>query len=262
MTTTLTDTRTGVVDSERVDRLGRLVREQFGFVWRLLRGLGVTETETDAAAQAVFEAAALRIGDIRIGNERPFLLSTTLHVVASVRRNRGGEPALISDDAIALEDLDEQRQARVILGALLEQMPLELRLVFVLHEIERLTPLEIASMVGIPSATVLSRLADAQEDFATHLETESELSNALLNAARAEQPTPSSLLRALSGTGAMPPCAESGSEGVVPTVPFAVSARPAQGRAARSRLGLAAKWLIFGGLVGVLVSAVEYWIER
>src|SRR5947207_11632070 len=102
----LTETGAPAVDADPRARLGRLIRTQFGFVWRLLRRIGLTEAEVDSAVREVFAAATQRIGDIRSGNERAFLFSTALHVAARVRRNRG-EQAAISDRAPTLEDLDE-----------------------------------------------------------------------------------------------------------------------------------------------------------
>src|SRR3954466_5472571 len=151
----LTETGVGAVNSDPEARLGHLLRNQFSFVWRLARCIGSSESELDAAVQDVFAAAAQRIGDIRPGNERAFLFSTTLHVVARTRKNRS-ERAALSDGAPALEDLDEAGQAREILGALLEQMPLELRVVFVLREIEQFANIEIADIVGTPLQTETS----------------------------------------------------------------------------------------------------------
>ena len=63
------------------------------------------------------------------------------------------------------EELVDRRRARELLDALLEEMPLELRVVFVLYEIEQLTSAEIAEVVGVPLGTVASRLRRAREDF-------------------------------------------------------------------------------------------------
>ena len=260
MATTPTETGLGAVDGERSARLGRLIRAQLGFVWRLLRGLGVTESEADSAAQAVFKAVSQRLGDVRLGNERSFLLSSTLHVAVRARRNRGEQTA-ISDGAMALEDLDEQRQAREILGALLEQMPLELRVVFVLREIEQLTNTEIADVVGIPILTVESRLNEAQEDFATHLEAESELSLSLLTAARDEQPPVGALRRALRAAGLADIGADNDSEAEAASSPLAGlvhSLRSGSPRGRRSVLQIAAKWLVLGMVTGLVLSSVVY----
>jgi len=252
----LTETGENAVDGAPLARLGRLIRKQFGFVWRLVRRLGLTETEVDSAVREVFDAAAQRIGDIRPGNERAFLFSTALHVVARVRRNRD-EQAAISDRAPALEDLDEAGQAREILGALLEQMPLELRVVFVLREIEQFASIEIAEIIGIPLATVTTRLAEAHEDFATHLENGSELSISLITAARDEQAPAAALVRALTAAGVTVTAADRDTEASVSSAPGADSARGAVARGPRSPMALGAIWLVLGWVVGlIVVSAV------
>ena len=253
----LTESTPRAVDGEHAARLARLIRKQFAFVWRLLRRIGITESEADAAAQEVFAAAGQRIGDIRPGSERSFLLSTTLHVAARTRRNREEQAAPLGDNAMALEDLDEQQQAREVLGALLEQMPLELRLVFVLHEIEQLTDAEIADVVGIPASTVHTRLNEAQEDFATHLESDSDYSLALIAAARAEQAPTDAVPRALRAAGIRVTAAEA--ELVASGSPAARSSRSSRAAAgARSPFTLAAKWLVLGWIAGLVVGSVVY----
>jgi RNA polymerase sigma-70 factor (ECF subfamily) len=251
----LTETEARAVDAEHAARVARLIRKQFGFVWRLLRRVGVTEGEANTAAQEVFAAASQRIGDIRSGSERSFLFSTTLHVAARTRRNRGEQP-VISDDAPALEDLDGRQQAREVLGALLEQMPLELRVVFVLREIEQLEHIEIAGVVGIPLALVSTRLSEAQEDFATHLESDSDYSLALIRAAREEEPAAGALGQALAAAGVSVALAEAEAEAGAVSSP-GVSSTRAFARA-RSPYALAAKWLVLGWLAGMLVGSLVY----
>ncbi len=249
----LTETSPRVVDGDPTARLARLIRKQFAFVWRLLRRIGISESEADAAVQEVFAAVRQRIGDIRPESERSFLFSTTLHVAARTRRNREEQAAPLSENALALEDLDPQQQAREVLGALLEQMPLELRVVFVLREIEQLAEAEIADVVGIPASTVVTRLAEAQEDFATHLESDSDYSLALIAAAREEQAPPDAMARALKAAGISPALAQTDS--------VAASARAAVRSAApgaRSPFTLAAKWLVLGWLVGLVAGSVVY----
>jgi RNA polymerase sigma-70 factor (ECF subfamily) len=153
-------------------RLVQLIQEHFGFVWRLLRRIGVPESDADDAAQQVFIAAAQRLDDIRSGSERAFLFSTALHVGSRARRDRGRKREDLGVDfdeqpasAPSPEELVDRRRARELLDALLEEMPLELRVVFVLYEIEQLTSAEIAEVVGVPLGTVASRLRRAREDF-------------------------------------------------------------------------------------------------
>jgi RNA polymerase sigma-70 factor (ECF subfamily) len=52
---------------------------------------------------------------------------------------------------------------------MLDQMPLDLRVVFVLYEIEELKMAEIATVVGIPQGTVASRLRRGRAHFAAQV---------------------------------------------------------------------------------------------
>jgi RNA polymerase sigma-70 factor (ECF subfamily) len=60
------------------------------------------------------------------------------------------------------------RQAKQ-LEAILDTMPLEYRVVFVMFEIEGLTSEQIAESVGVPLGTVYSRLYRARKRFARAL---------------------------------------------------------------------------------------------
>lgn len=247
------------VDGEHATRLARLIRTQFGFVWRLLRRIGVTDIEADSAAQQVFGAAAQRIGDIRQGNERAFLFSSSLHAAARVQRERT-ELAAPSDGAPALEDLDAAQQSREILGVLLQQMPLELRVVFILHEIEQLAAAEIAGIIGIPLGTVASRLAEALDDFATHLEAGSDLADSLMIAAREEQPPAGALHRTLlafgPSVGASVDLPEADTGAI--SAPGVISARLGAPGAANPAFAIAAKWLGIGLVVGLVATSAAY----
>ena len=63
------------------------------------------------------------------------------------------------------ENLTNQKTARAMLDQVLEQLPLDLRTVFVLYEIEELTTDQIAETLQIASGTVASRLRRAREKF-------------------------------------------------------------------------------------------------
>ena len=63
------------------------------------------------------------------------------------------------------EQLLERRQARALLDRLLDEMLEELRVVFVLFELEELSIKEIAELCEIPVGTVASRLRRARDDF-------------------------------------------------------------------------------------------------
>ncbi|HEY4102970.1 MAG TPA: RNA polymerase sigma factor [Polyangiaceae bacterium] len=153
-------------------RLEQLIEREFAFVWRLLRRVGVTEDDADGAAEQVFIAVARRLPDIRLGNERAFLIGTALHVAARSRRT-SESAAVVGPLASSLADSSEARHACALLDALLQQLPFELRVVFVLFEIEQLSTPEIAQVVGVPLDAVNARLSRARDEFSEltkHLE--------------------------------------------------------------------------------------------
>ena len=154
------------------ERMAGLVREHYAFVWRLLRRLGIGEGDADDAAQQVFLAAARRLGGVERERERAFLCGVALNVGARARRSLGrrreepiesaGERATHEPNA---EQQLERRQARALLDQLLDEMPEDLRVVFVLFELEELSTPQIAELCAIPVGTAASRLRRAREDF-------------------------------------------------------------------------------------------------
>ncbi len=153
-------------------RLEAMARDQFQFIWRSLRRLGVREAATDDAAQKVFEIATRRLATIRKGAERAFLFNTAVHVAIEFRRRAATTRETTHE---ALEDLidpgalpdeaTERRRRRETLDALLDSMPMDLRSVFVLYELEGLDRFQIAELLELPSGTAASRLRRAREHF-------------------------------------------------------------------------------------------------
>jgi RNA polymerase sigma-70 factor, ECF subfamily len=154
------------------ERIAGLVREHYAFVWRLLRRMGIGQGDADDAAQRVFLVAAGRLGAVTVERERAFLYGVALNVGARARRSLGRrreEPFESATEGEAAElngeQLLERRQARALLDQLLGEMPEELRLIFVLFELEELSTREIAELCQIPLGTAASRLRRARADF-------------------------------------------------------------------------------------------------
>jgi RNA polymerase sigma-70 factor (ECF subfamily) len=153
-------------------RLRTVIDAQHDFVWRSLRYLGLSPADAEDGAQQVMCVLARRLHDVTPGAERPFLFSTATRVAATIRRTQRRHPETPADDLDALaasmpggeELLDEQR-AHETLQRIIQAMPVELRLVFVLYEIEELTTPEIAATIGVPVGTIASRLRRARENF-------------------------------------------------------------------------------------------------
>jgi RNA polymerase sigma-70 factor (ECF subfamily) len=153
-------------------RLAAMVRKHYAFVWRLLRRLGLGQGDADDAAQQVFLVASGRLGCVEPARERSFLYGVALNVGARARRSLGRrreEPLELVSNREALEPnaehVLERRQARAMLDRILDEMPEELRVVFVLFELEELSTPQIAELCEIPTGTAASRLRRAREDF-------------------------------------------------------------------------------------------------
>jgi RNA polymerase sigma-70 factor, ECF subfamily len=150
-----------------------LFHEHYARVWRLLRRFGVRPAQLDDAAQEVFWVAARRLDDIVPGREASFLYGVALRIASGeLRRDRAAPPladldalARLVDEAPSPEEQLEQRRARQLLEWVLDRMPLELRVVFVLFELEGLEVRDIAALHEIPLGTASSRLRRAREEF-------------------------------------------------------------------------------------------------
>jgi RNA polymerase sigma-70 factor (ECF subfamily) len=164
--------RPGAPVAKPVDLPG-LFRAHYATVWRLLRRLGVRPAQLDDAVQEVFWVAARRLDDIEPGREASFLYGVALRVASGeLRRERSSPPladldalAGLVDGALSPEEQLEQRRARQLLEWVLDRMPAELRVVFVLFELEGLEVRDIAALHEIPLGTASSRLRRAREEF-------------------------------------------------------------------------------------------------
>ena len=154
--------------------LERAAEESFQFIWRSLRRLGVRPNHAvDDAVQQVFEIAAKKRRQIEAGRERAFLFKTALLVAADHRRKRARCREINDDDALLTavgstlppDELLEQQRSRALLDVVLDELPVELRTVFVLFELERLSTADIARLLELPTGTVASRLRRAREAF-------------------------------------------------------------------------------------------------
>jgi RNA polymerase sigma-70 factor (ECF subfamily) len=142
-----------------------LVAQHYAFIWRLLRGLGLSRTDAEDAAQQVFMIAARKLHRISPDRARSFLYGTALRVASTARRGiqRRRETASESDEGVDAEcrgpeRMAEIRKAQALLHELLSKLPDRLRRVLVLAEVEQLEIQEIAALERIPLGTAGSRL--------------------------------------------------------------------------------------------------------
>jgi RNA polymerase sigma-70 factor, ECF subfamily len=153
-------------------RLRSVVDAHYDFVWRTLRYMGVPDATAEDAAQEVMCVLARRLDQVAQGAEMSFLFSTAMRVASEARRAARRRPAAsdqdidtISAQAPSADDLVDQRQALALLRDVLDALPVDLRIVFILFELEELTIPEVSALVGIPTGTAASRLRRAREHF-------------------------------------------------------------------------------------------------
>jgi RNA polymerase sigma-70 factor (ECF subfamily) len=148
-----------------------IVRLNFDSVWQFARRLGVRANDVEDAVQQVFLVGAERLDDIEEGRERSFLFGVAVRVVHKLRYTSATRPLVVGDAPEAVdpspnpEELAHQNRERERVERILEEMPLKLREVFVLYELERLSVREVAEVLQIAEGTAASRLNRARDEF-------------------------------------------------------------------------------------------------
>ena len=144
-------------------------QRELDYVYRTLRRLGTAPSEVDDLAQEVF--LALR----RSWNEydqqrplRPYLFGISFRIASAYERKRRREVAFgvveIGDVGPGPDDALQSKQARALVLAALERIPLPRRAVLVMHDIDDVSVGNVASVLDIPLFTVYSRLRKARRE--------------------------------------------------------------------------------------------------
>lgn len=166
-----------LVQAERDRFLHTLFRRNCDFVYRSLRGLGVSEADADDLVQEVFLVVHRKLDqyDDR-GHGRAWLYAVCRRVASTHRRSRrrGAAREQRADTPRDSEDPERQlanRQAVARVGRVLDLLRPERREVFVLIQVEGLSAPEVAAALGLKVNTVYSRLRLARRDFAQLMQT-------------------------------------------------------------------------------------------
>lgn len=161
---------------------------QFEFVWRSLRRLGVNMANLDDATQEVFLVVHRRLHEFE-GRARltTWLFRIALNVAEHHKRRARRKPTDPLPDSVAADtrspqDVLAEREELELVYDLLAKLDDEKRTVFVMAELEEMSPNDIACVLDIPVNTVYSRLRVARQQFVEHLrrhqnQTERSLSN-------------------------------------------------------------------------------------
>ncbi len=153
--------------------IATVFREHGPHVHRLLRRLGVPESDVDDAFQEVFVVVHRKLGELeRPASVRSWVYGICIRVSAKHRRLRsaarevaeeeGSEPV----DPMTPAESINAKQAREVLSTILDQLDPDKRAVFVLYELEERPMAEVAQMVGCPPQTAYWRLRMAREEVA------------------------------------------------------------------------------------------------
>lgn len=144
-------------------------REHGPFVWRVLRRLGVPESDTADVCQEVFVVIHRRRADFEGRSSiRTWIYGICVRAASDYRRRVRRRREDITD-AVPEQVVDPQgeralmmRDAQRTLDRVLDALDEDKRAVFVLYEIEQLTMTDVATAVGCPLQTAYSRLHAAR----------------------------------------------------------------------------------------------------
>lgn len=158
---------TSVGESDRLDSFDVIYARELEYVWRTLGRLGVPPADIADAAHDVFVVVYRKLDEIDPDRPvRPLLFGIARRIAALARRKRRPEPAAELDPAISAPPHEE----RDLLWRALAALDDDRRAVFILHDLEGYTGVEIGAMLDIPVNTVHSRLRLARADLVEVLE--------------------------------------------------------------------------------------------
>ena len=155
-------------------------------VARVIYRMTGTSGDVEDLVQEVFLQVHRSIGDFR-GDARlsTWLYRLTVNVVLMHRRALRSRPQLVGEAAAApprdqriLPDEQVARRRRMqTFYRVLDKLSEKKRTVFILHEIDGLSPLEIAKVVDAPVLTVRTRLFYARRELAAMIREEPDLAS-------------------------------------------------------------------------------------
>lgn len=157
--------------SPRLD-LATVFRQEFKYVWRTLRRLGVQQRDLEDVTHEVFLRvhAQLPLFDVE-RPLRPWIFGIALGSASNYRglaRHRLDLTEDMHEVADRRRSLDEELEGREqtrLVHAALQRVPLEQRAVLLLHELDGYPIPEVALSLGLNLNTAYSRLRLARETF-------------------------------------------------------------------------------------------------
>lgn len=147
-------------------------QREFDYLVRTLRRLGVNPEDVEDLAHEVF--LVLRRTWSEYDPERalkPYLFGIAFRVAASHRRKYWREVPFASvegqDRAPYPDEVLAANQARALVLAALERIPLKRRAVLIMHDLDEVPVQDVAATLSIPLFTAYSRLRKARRELET-----------------------------------------------------------------------------------------------
>jgi RNA polymerase sigma-70 factor, ECF subfamily len=144
-------------------------QQELDYVHRSFRRLGTTPSEVEDLTHDLFLALRRSWSEYDPHRPlRPYLFGFAFRIAAAHKRKRRREVALgigeVDDPGPGPEETLQSKQARALLLAALDRIPLPRRAVLVMHELDDVPVAEVASVLSIPLFTVYSRLRKARRE--------------------------------------------------------------------------------------------------
>ena len=144
-------------------------QKELDYVCRTLRRLGTPPSEVEDLAQEVFLALRRSWAEYDATRPlRPYLFGIAFRIASAHHRKSRREVAFgvleLGDTGPGPDDALQTKQARAMVLAALERIPLPRRAVLVMHELDDVPVREVASVLAIPLFTAYSRLRKARRE--------------------------------------------------------------------------------------------------
>jgi len=152
-----------------------LFRGELPWMWNTLRRLGVPESDREDLLQEIFVRVHGALDTYDASRPpRPWLFAFAFRVASDHRKRAKYRVAAPWSDVIGAiaprveAEIDAVRR-RVLLDRAIEDLDMDKRAVFVLHDLDEVPVPEIARSLGIPEGTAYTRLRAARTEVATAL---------------------------------------------------------------------------------------------
>lgn len=144
-------------------------QREFDYLMRTLQRLGAAPNDLEDLAHEAFLALRASWHEYDPARAlRPYLFGIAFRVASSHRRRHWREVAAEADEPQDLAPIPDQAleasQARALVLSALQRIPMQRRVVLILHELDEVPMREVASALGIPLFTAYSRLRKARRE--------------------------------------------------------------------------------------------------